>query len=363
MKNIPWSKPLLNIEDKKFLNNAFRSTWISDGEYVSKLQTIVKKKIKRKFAYTASSGTAAIHLAYLALDLKSNEEIVVPAYGYMACANIAELMELKVKFCEVDINTYCVTLNSIKKSVTKKTKAVVVTNTYGNMGEIYKISKFLKKKKIFLIEDAAESLGSLTYNTASGKFGDVSTLSFQSTKNITTGEGGMVLTDNSKIAKKIKLYRSHGIHKERYKHLVFGHNFRLSNLLASIGYSQFKRTKKINERKIHLYKQYLKYLNLNGINLQNFSINQKSIPWTFSLTLKNSFKTKKLTLFLRKNKIETRRGFFSPSRLKLYKVKKNLFPVSDYLSENVICLPLFLGLNEKEIKFICSKINLFMKNK
>ena len=360
MKNIPWSKPHLNINDRKFLNDAFRSSWISDGEYVTKLQNLGKKKIKRKFAFTASSGTTAIHLAYLSLDLKRNDEIVVPAYGYMACANIGELMGLKVKFCDVDINTYCVTLNSIKKSVTKKTKAVVAINTYGNIGEIYKISKFLKKKKIFLIEDAAESLGSMTSKIISGKFGDISTLSFQSTKNITTGEGGMVLTDNSTIAKKIRLFRSHGVYKERYKHLVHGHNFRLSNLLASIGYSQFRRINEINKKKIYLYDQYLKYLKLNKINLQNFTINQKAIPWTFPLTLKDPSKTKKLTLFLKKNKIETRRGFFSPSRLKLYKVKKNLFPTSDYLSENVICLPLFLGLKTQNIKFICSKINLFL---
>ncbi len=362
MKKIPWSKPQLNIQDKKFLNNAFNSTWISDGEYVKKFQNLVKKKIKRKFAYTASSGTTAIHLAYLSLDLKRNDEILIPAFGYMACANLAELMGLKVRFCDVDIKTYCVTLNEIKRLLSKKTKAVVVINTYGNMGEIYKISKFLKKKKIFLIEDAAESLGSISFKIISGKFGDVSTFSFQSTKNVTTGEGGMILTDNPGIAKKIKLFRSHGVYKERYKHLVHGHNFRLSNLLASIGFSQFKRLEKINKKKIYLYNQYLKYLKINEINLQNFSINQKSIPWTFPLTLKNSSKTKKLILFLKKNKIETRRGFFSPSRLKLYKIKKNLFPISDYLSTNVLCLPLFLDLNTQNIKYICSKINSFFKN-
>ena len=132
--------------------------------------------------------------------------------------------------------------------------------------------------------------------------------------------------------------------------------------MASIGFSQFKRLEKINKKKIYLYNQYLKYLKINEINLQNFSINQKSIPWTFPLTLKNSFKKKKIILFLKKNKIETRRGFFSPSRLKLYKVKKNLFPISDYLSTNVLCLPLFLDLNTQNIKYICSKINLFFKN-
>ena len=361
MKYIPWSKPLLNKEDKKFLVDAFNSTWISDGDYVNKFQDLIKKKIRRKFAYTTCNGTAAVHLAYLSLDLKRKDEVIVPAYGYMAGANIGELMGLKVKFCDVDINTYCISLNTLKKKISKKTKAVVVINTYGNMGEIFKISRYLKKKKIYLIEDAAESIGSKTYNNFSGKFGDISTLSFQSTKNVTTGEGGMILTDNLKIAKKIKLFRSHGVDKVRYKHLVYGHNFRLSNLLASIGYSQVKRIKSINNQKIYLYNKYVQHLNLEKINLQDFSKNQKSIPWTFPITLKNLKNTKKLVLYLTKNNIEIRRGFYSPSRLKLYNIKSGLYPVSDHLSKNVLCLPLFLELDEKKIKFICSKVNSFLK--
>ena len=362
MKIIPWSKPSLDNKDKQFLNKAFNTTWISGGEYVRKLQDNFKKNTKRKYAFATSSGTTAIHLAYLSLGLKENDEIVIPAYGYMACANIAKLMQLKIKFCDVDINSYFLSLNHIKKTVSKKTKAVVLINTYGNMSENLLISKFLKKKKIFLIEDAAESLGSVSSNIKSGKFGDISTFSFHATKSITTGEGGMILTDNPTIAKKIRLFRSHGVDKARYKHLVHGHNFRLSNLLASIGYSQSKRIDEINKKRLNLYILYLKHLDLKKIKQQNFYNNKKIIPWTFALTLKKGLNVNKLSLFLYKNKIETRLGFFSPSRLKLYKVKKNLYSSSDYLSKNIICLPFFLGLKEKEIRYICSKINYFLNS-
>jgi len=149
MKKIPWSKPELKIQDKRFLIKAFDSTWISGGEFIPKLQDLFKKKTNRKFAFLTSSGTTAIHLAYLSLDLKKDDEVIVPAYGYMASANIAKLIGLKVKFCDVDIESYCFKLNNIKKVVSKKTKAVVLINTYGNMGENLKISKFLKKKKSF----------------------------------------------------------------------------------------------------------------------------------------------------------------------------------------------------------------------
>ena len=131
-------------------------------------------------------------------------------------------------------------------------------------------------------------------------------------------------------------------------------------MLASLGYSQSKRIKEINKKRLNLYKLYLKYLDLKKINLQNFYKNKKIIPWTLAITLKKGFDVNKLSLFLYKNKIETRNGFFSPSRLKLFKVKKNLYSSSDYLSKNIICLPFFLKLKEKDIKYICSKINFFL---
>ena len=362
MKKIPWSKPLLSKNDKNHLNIAFETTWISGGSYIHKFEKKIKENTKRKYALSTSNGTTAIHLAYLSLGLKKNDEIVIPAFGYMACANIAMLMNLKVKFCDVDINSYCSTLKGIKKVISKNTKAVVIINTYGNMSENSQISNYLKRKKIFLIEDAAESLGSKFDNIPSGKFGDVSTFSFHATKNVTTGEGGMILTDNPKIEKRIRLFRSHGVDKIRYKHLVYGHNFRMSNLLAAIGYSQSKRIDLINKQKNILYKLYLKYLNLNKINLQNFNKNKKIVPWTFAFTLKKGYNVNRLSKFLSKNGIETRNGFYSPGRLNLYRIKLNKFIVSDFLSSNVICLPFYLGLKKKEIQFICSKINLFLKS-
>ena len=147
MKIIPWSKPHLNNKDRKYLNKAFDSTWISDGRYVRDFEKKIQKNTNRKFAIATSSGTTAIHLAYLSLGLKRNDEIVIPAYGYMACANIAKLMNLKVIFCDVDVGSYCASLKNIKEVISKKTKAVVVINTYGNMSENLKISNFLKKKK------------------------------------------------------------------------------------------------------------------------------------------------------------------------------------------------------------------------
>ena len=144
---ISWASPLLFKNEFKFATQALKSSWISGGEYIVKFENLIKKRFKIKNAFLVSSGTSAIHAVFLSLNLKYGDEIVVPGYGYMAAANIGNLMSLNVKFSDVDKETFCVNLKSIKRVVTNKTKAVVVTHTYGNMQEIFKIKNFLKKKK------------------------------------------------------------------------------------------------------------------------------------------------------------------------------------------------------------------------
>jgi perosamine synthetase len=361
MKFIPWNQPSLSKNDRTLMNIAFDSSWISGGPFVTKFQKLLKKITKRKYAYATSSGTTAIHLAYLSINLKPNDEIIVPSFGYMACANIAKLMQLKVRFCDVNIESFCISLDDLKRKITNKTRAIVIINTYGNLFEINKIKNFLKKKKIFLIEDAAESLGSVSNNKPSCSFGDISITSFHATKNITTGEGGMIFTDNKMIAKKIRLYRSHGVNLERYYHILNGHNFRLSNILSAIGFSQTLRFKKIILERKNIYNKYLEHLNLKLIKLQK--LDKNTVPWTLAIIPKNYKKYNSLKMFkyLIKKKIETRTGFYSSNRLKIFYDKKNNFPNSDFLSKNVLCLPFFCGLKENQIRFICKNINNFLE--
>jgi dTDP-4-amino-4,6-dideoxygalactose transaminase len=141
---ISWASPLLFKNEHKFVTQALRSTWISGGEYIDKFESYIRKKFKTKNAVLVSNGMAAIHAALLSIDLKQGDEIIVPRYGYMAAANIGNLMNLNVRFSDVDKETFCSDLKSIKKIITNKKKAVVVTHTYGNMQDIFKIKTFLK---------------------------------------------------------------------------------------------------------------------------------------------------------------------------------------------------------------------------
>ena len=363
-KIIPWSQAHFMSNEKYHLNKAFNSTWISGGSYVTKFEKEFSKYIKSNFAITVNNGTSAIHLVYLALKLKRGDEVIIPSFGYLAAANIALLMGLKPVFADVDLDTFCIDLNSIKKKITKKTKLIVLINTYGNVCDLRPIVKFARNKKINVMEDSAESFGSLYNNNHSGTVADIGTYSFQATKTITTGEGGMVITKKSKEFKDLlNLYRNHGIKNKRYMHLVPGHNFRLTNLQAAIGYTQLKNFNKIlknREKSYNLYKKLLQ--NIKGIKLQKFKSNVRPLVWTMAMVLdKNIFGSRDLIIKkMLKKKIETRNGFYSTNRLKIFKKfhSKDLNN-SDYLSKNVICLPLFNGIKNSQIKYIAkSLINL-----
>jgi perosamine synthetase len=362
---IPWAKPHLFGDEKLYLNKAINSSWISGGEYILKLENLIKNKFSARYAFAVSNGTAALHLAFLAINLKIGDEIIVPGFGYMAAANIAKLMNLKVKFADVNKDTFCIDLDSLKKIVSKKTKAVVIINTYGNMHDVLLIKDFLKKKNIILIEDAAESFGTKHYGKYSGTIGEIGTFSFHATKNIVTGEGGMVVTNNKIFAEKIYMYRSHGVMKERYKHYVHGHNFRLTNLQAAIGYSQFKKIEKISCKRKLIYKWYLLYLDQSNIQLQKIPGDTDFLPWTLAVLLKNKKDIqKKLFNQLLVKGIEVRKGFYSANRLKIFNttgLKKNI-KISDFLSKNIICLPFYYKMNRKQVRYISYIFNKLVKN-
>ena len=219
-----------------------------------------------------------------------------------------------------------------------------------------------KKRKVILIEDAAEALGSKFKSKFSGTIGDIGIYSFQSTKNIAIGEGGAVIAKDKKIFDKLKLFKSHGVLKKRYFHVVPGHNFRLSNLLASIGYSQLIRIKKIIRNRKKIFSFYKKYLNKEKFKMQLIKKNIDFVPWTVSVKIDNKFTQKKRDAVIKNlaNKgIEARNGFYSPSELPMFSKKK--LPTCLMLSRRIICLPFYEGLSESKVKYICSTFDKILK--
>ena len=355
-KYIPWATPKLFGTELQYVKKALKSTWISGGKFIGIFENKLKKKFKIKNAILVNNGTSAIHASYVALGLKPGDKIIIPMYGYMAAANIAKMMGLTIIFADVELDTFCISLKTIKKVLEKNVKAIVVISTYGNMPNIEEISKFAKRKKIFLIEDSAESLGTKYKNKFSGTWGDIGTFSFHATKYITSGEGGAIVTKNNNFAEKILLFRNHGIRVKSYMHIIPGHNFRMSNILAAFGMAQFNNIEFIFKERLKLFRWYLKYLNKDKIIFQKILNETNFMPWTIGILIKsckNDIKKRnKIILKLRKLGIETKYGFQKPDYFKVKKYKIT-FKNSWILTNSVIALPFHLNLKEHQIKYIC----------
>ena len=300
-----------------------------------------------------------IHLAYLVLGLKPGDEIIVPGWGFLAAANVAKTLGLNLIFADVDPETFCVTSDNIKKVITRRTKLIVITHTYGNMCNVKEIVSLCRKKKICLLEDAAQALGSKYNGKLAGTFGDIGIFSFTSTKTLTTGEGGAICFKKRGLYEKLILYRSYGYLKGRYYCLVPGHNLRMSNLLASIGFSQMNRLKSIIKKRKKIYSLYKKLLTKEKFTLQKIEKNVSPAPWTMSIKLSKNFTKRSRNLIiskLEKMGIEVRNGYYCPNELSFFKRKFKL-PISLNLSKRIISLPIFEELKLQEVKYVCKKIN------
>lgn len=359
-KKIPWAKPDYWGNEVTYVVDALNSTWISGGSYIDKLEEEFKRILDKKHVLAVSNGTTALHLAYLGLDIKAGDEIIIPGFCFLAAANIALLVGAKPVFVEVDKDTWCMNPEDLKIKITDKTKAIVPVHNYGNICAMDDIMSIANSKGIAVIEDCAESLFSKYKGSQSGVFGSVNTFSFQATKTITTGEGGLVATDDDLIAEKMMLYRSHGMNRKKvvYWHELPGHNFRLTNFQAALGVAQLEKVDEILDQRRRVYNTYLKLLeNQDGIVLQKINIDVDPIVWAVALKLDHRYYPQGRDAVMRSMAeigIETRPAFFASSLLDIYEQHK--LPVCEEISKNVMSVPSFPTLTDEEIEFICTSL-------
>ena len=248
------NEPLLKGNEKKNLLSCLKDNSISStGKFVIEFEKKFAKYINRKYAIAVSSGTAALQLAVESLNLKKGEEIILPAFTIISCILPIIRMGIKPILVDSDLRTWNMNVDEIEPKISKKTKAIMVPHIYGLPVEMYKIIRIAKKHNLKIIEDSAEVLG-LTYNKKKcGSFGDVSIFSFYANKHITTGEGGMVVTNVKKIAESCKSQRNLCFNtKRRFSHDRLGWNFRITNLQAAIGVAQLEKISYfIKKKKTH----------------------------------------------------------------------------------------------------------------
>jgi perosamine synthetase len=367
---IPVNRPIITRDDSKSIFKAVKSGWISSaGPEIKNFEKKLSNFIGKNYASTVSSGTAALEISLRCLNLKREDEVIIP--NFTIISNLLAVIKSGAKPIAVDcdLKTWNMDIDKIKKAITKKTKAIIATHIYGYPIEIDLIKKICEKKKIVLIEDAAEMIGHEYKKKKCGFFGDLSIFSFYANKHITTGEGGMVLTNDKKLYKKIESFKNLCFGKiNRYNHEDIGWNYRFTNLQAALGVSQLKRINSIIKKKKVIGKLYYKHLKDNkNIYIQSPKFKEmENIYWVVGVViLKKNFTADYVKEKLFKFGIDTRSFFWPMNKQKIVK-KYNIklsgnFKNSEHISKYGFYLPSGLGTTKKEIKFICSKLNSIFK--
>ena len=371
---IPVNKPLFLGNEKKYLLNCIKTGWISsDGPYVKKFEDKFAKFVHRKFATTVSNGSVALEIALRSLKLKKGSEVILPTFTIISCCNAIINAGLKPVLVDCDFKTLNMDVDEVRKKISKKTSAIMMVHIYGITVDVDPILKLAKSKKLKVIEDASEMHGQEYKKKKCGTFGDVSTFSFYVNKHITTGEGGMILTNNKKIYKEsIKLKNLYfGKGTDRFKHSNIGWNQSFTNLQAAIGLAQLERIKKIVQKKKAIGNYYTKKLQIisDKVHLPIDSTSYcKNIYWVYGIIVKDHIKINAAFIinFLKKKGIECR-PFFYPMHCQKAYLKMNLFskihyPISEKISKKGFYIPSGLGIKRKEQDEVISKVISLLEN-
>jgi perosamine synthetase len=352
---IPWAEPRYWGNEERYAIEALRSSWISGGPFVDRLEADLQAYTGSPHVVSTSNGTTAIHAAYLGVGLNPGDEVIVPGFAFMAAANIALHMNAVPVFADVDPDTWCMTAQDVEKVVTPRTRGIVPVHTYGVVCDMQPILDLAQERGLWVIEDAAEALGSTYRGRQAGTIAEVGTYSFHATKTITTGEGGAVAARNEEIADRMRLYRTHGVRSRRYFHEVPGHNFRLTNVQAAIGCGQMEQVEVIECERRRLYEEYAAALEgLPGVKLQSLTDDTTPLIWAVGTQLDEKLFPQgrdSVMAAMSAQGIETRPGFAAASEMgHIYGAQD--VPVSARLARQVISLPSSPTVTSEEIKFI-----------
>jgi dTDP-4-amino-4,6-dideoxygalactose transaminase len=370
--NIPLqiNESLTNV--KNFLNS--KSPAHGPGKNISSIQKEVSKKFKFKDVFLTNSCTSALEICALAIDLKSDDEVIVPSFAFITTASSFARTGCKLKFCDIQKNNLMPSFKDIKTCVSKRTKAIVLVHYQGySINYLNELKKFCKKKNIFLIEDAAQAFGSYLKKKPLGSFGDFACFSFHETKNIHSGSGGMLVVNNKKFLKKVRFIFDKGTNRflmnskkiKYYSWVTIGSAFLMTELTASYLKPQIEKINIINLTRSKLYNRYLEQL--NKISKNNFfipkNLDSKYNFHSFVLILEKDVREKFLK-FLKRLKINAVISYTplhkSNAGKKFFGKKKKLRNTDVYI-KRVVRLPFHNSLSYNQIDYICEKIKVFFK--
>lgn len=361
---IPILEPNIDDDELQNITDAVKSGWVSSqGDFVEEFENNFANYHHVSHGISTSNGTTALHLALAALGIRKNDEVIVPSLTFIATVNSVIYCNATPIFAESDPQYWCMDPEDMEKRITKNTKAIIPVHLYGHPCDMDWIIDIAEDYDLFVIEDAAQAHGAKYKGKKVGTFGDISCFSFFANKIITTGEGGMCITDNLEFAEKMKLLRDHGMNPEkRYWHDQIGFNYRMTNMQAAIGVAQLKKLDNFIEKKIKIANTYndgFKEFQAYGEVVLHPEMDwAKCNYWLYSILIEDNFKVDRnsLMVYLEGNGIETRSFFYPAHIMPPYKNGETL-KVSEELSRKGVNLPSSTNLNLDDVKKVINCIN------
>lgn len=360
-KKIPWWEPQIGSEEKKFIDKVLVSNFPNEGEFTFLFEKKIAKLLNSNFAVTVTSGTIALFLALKGLGIGRGDEVIVPDLCFVAAANAVDLTGATVVLVNIKANTLGIDVADFEKKITKKTKAVIPVHISGYGADIESILKIARSHNIFVIEDVAEAFLSKHNGKFLGTFGDAGCFSFSPAKTITTRQGGVIVTNNPRLQKRIKELKDQG-RSERGTggndlHNSIGYNFKFTNLQAALGLGQLTYLKSRLKRLVKNHRLYVSNLkNIKGIAVFEFDLEAGELPqWTILRTERRNG----LDQYLSENNVECRRFWFPIHTQRPYNQNDKNFPNSTLISPQLLWLPSAFTLTDSDIDFVCKLIKKF----
>lgn len=366
---VPQFMPWVGKEEYSAMSSCFEKNWITEGPKAKEFTEKLLKLTGAKYGVLAPNGTLALYLALRTAGIERGDEVIVPDFTFIASANSVEMVGAIPIFVDVNRKNFQIDLSNAEKLITPKTKAIMPVHVYGTVADMDEVMKFAAKHKLIVVEDAAQAIGVHYKGKHAGTFGKTGAFSFFADKTITTGEGGLIVTDDEKVYDELLFLRNQG-RKDRgsFIHPEIGYNFRMTDIQCAIGLAQLEKFEEIKRRKLIVKEKYLEQLkNIPQIKFFEPEKDAEWIPFRVGILCERAHELMK---FMTENEIESRTFFYplhkQPCFNFLVKNEKNIeerFPNSNYGYEHGVCLPTFPELTIEQVEFTCGTIKRFYEKK
>jgi len=354
---IPVYQPTLVGNEKRYTSECLESGWISSrGKYVSLFEGAFASLLNINYATTVSNGTVALHLALKTLGIGFGDEVIVPTFTYIASVNAIAYVGATPVFVDAEPETWNIDVSLVEQKITPRTKAIMAVHLYGAVCAMDELQLLCRRHNLLLIEDVAEAFGSQHKGRYAGSFGDIATFSFFGNKTITTGEGGMVVSNDQATIQRAAYLKSQAVSPNReYWHDEIGFNYRMTNICAAIGLAQLEQVNTIIDSKRSIAEWYHEELAGLPLTFQAEASDTLHTYWMVSILAENMAVRDNIRQALNRAGVETRPLFFPAHTMPVFKMDE-VFPVAETLSARGINLPSFNTLTREQVRYICAEI-------